>query len=187
MIVAERYTTNLSKAQGIIPETYELLELWQPGMSGLELKNRVKETGALGKPTHVRMEDVVIRGFSRRYLVDGSKPALWLRRMLERGAARACLRQLMLIYTAEDEEILNLAASESSIPIVHFRAVPEMVLNSIAESAALAKIESFWFGVVVPMPKFPALVNRAHSVLPNPVKVVGVANPTAPILKLVPS
>ena len=106
-MVAERYTTNLSKAQGIISETYELLELWQPGMSSLELKNRVKESGALGKPTHVRMEDVVIRGFSRRYLVNDSKPALWLRRMLERGAARACLRQLMLIYTARANTILH--------------------------------------------------------------------------------
>jgi hypothetical protein len=106
-MVAERYTTNLSKAQGIIPETYELLELWQPGMSGHELTNRVKEMGALGKPTHVRMKDIVIRGFTRRYLVNGSKPALWLRRMLERGAARACLRQLMLIYTARANPILH--------------------------------------------------------------------------------
>jgi hypothetical protein len=28
MTPTERYTTNLSKAQGIVPETYELLELW---------------------------------------------------------------------------------------------------------------------------------------------------------------
>lgn len=52
MTVAELYTTNLSKAQGIVPETYELLELWEPGMTGLDLKRHVKETGALGKPTH---------------------------------------------------------------------------------------------------------------------------------------
>ena len=39
------YTTNLSKAQGIIPETLELLDLWEPGMSGAELKNRVRAIG----------------------------------------------------------------------------------------------------------------------------------------------
>src|SRR5205823_7420151 len=83
----ERYTTNLSKAQGIIPETYELLELWEPGMTSADLTSRVKEAGALGKPTHVRMEDVVTRGFARRYLIKDSKPALWLKRMLDRGAS----------------------------------------------------------------------------------------------------
>src|SRR5690348_12506178 len=103
----ERYTTNLSKAQGIIPETYELLELWEPGMTGADLTSRVKEAGALGKPTHVRMEDVVTRGFARRYLIKDSKPALWLKRMLDRGASRACLRQLMFIYTARANPILH--------------------------------------------------------------------------------
>ena len=41
------YTTNLSKAQGMIPETFELLELWEPTMSVVELEARVRETGAL--------------------------------------------------------------------------------------------------------------------------------------------
>ena len=36
--------------------------------------------------------------------------------------------------------------------MVHFSLAPEMVENSIAESAALAKMLSFWFGVVVPIP-----------------------------------
>jgi Putative inner membrane protein (DUF1819) len=107
MTLTERYTTNLSKAQGIIPETYELLELWQPGMTGVELKKHVKETGALGKPSHVRMEDIVIRGFARRYLVRDSKPALWLKRLIACGASRACLRQLMLIYTARANPIFH--------------------------------------------------------------------------------
>jgi hypothetical protein len=103
MTVAELYTTNLSKAQGIVPETYELLELWEPGMTDLDLKRHVKETGALGKPTHVRMEDIVIRGFARRYLVRDFKPASWLKRLVARGASRTCLRQLMLIYTAQSQ------------------------------------------------------------------------------------
>ena len=107
MTVAELYTTNLSKAQGIVPETYELLELWEPGMTGLDLKRHVKETGALGKPTHVRMEDIVIRGFARRYLVRDSKPASWLKRLVARGASRTCLRQLMLIYTARANPIFH--------------------------------------------------------------------------------
>ena len=107
MISQQRYTTNLSKAQGIIPETYELLELWEPGMTSAELTSRVKEAGALGKPTRVRMEDVVSRGFARRYLIDDSKPAVWLKRMLDCTASRASLRQLMFIYTARANPILH--------------------------------------------------------------------------------
>ena len=107
MTGGKRYTTNLAKAQGIIPETYELLDLWEPGMSGSELSGRVKETGALGKPTHVRMEDVVTRGFARRYLIKDSQPASWLKRLIERGASRAFVRQLMLIYTARANPILH--------------------------------------------------------------------------------
>ena len=39
MTAAQHYTTNLSKAQGMVPETLELLELWEPGMSVVELKD----------------------------------------------------------------------------------------------------------------------------------------------------
>ena len=57
---------------------------------------------------------------------------------------------------AEDEAILNFAASESSTPMVHFSFAPVTVENSIAASAAFAKMVSFWFGVVVPMPTLAA-------------------------------
>ena len=107
MTDGERYTSNLIKAQGIVSETYELLALWQPGMTGQELTSRVKDTGALSKTTHVRMEDVVMRGFGRRYLIGGSKPAMWLKELLDRGASRALLRQLMLIYTARANPIFQ--------------------------------------------------------------------------------
>ena len=41
MTTASHYTTNLSKAQGMVTETLELLELWEPGMTVGELKARV--------------------------------------------------------------------------------------------------------------------------------------------------
>ena len=71
---------------------------------------------------------------------------------------------LSFVPKTEDEEILNLAASESSIPIVHFSAEPETVLNSMAESAAFLKIVSAWFGAVVPMPTLPLRKMPAYSV-----------------------
>ena len=101
------YTTNLSKAQGMVPETLELLELWEPGLSLGELKSRVRAIGALGKATQVRVDDVVGRSFAQRYLVQDGKPALWLRHLHLHHAQRGLLRQLFLVYTARANLILH--------------------------------------------------------------------------------
>jgi hypothetical protein len=101
------YTTNLSKAQGMIPETFELLELWEPAMSVLDLKARVRETGALGRATQVRVDDIVGRAFAQRFLAGNGPPALYLRRMLQHRVPRGVLRQVILIYTARANRILH--------------------------------------------------------------------------------
>ena len=101
------YTTNLSKAQGIIPETLELLELWEPAMSVMDLKARVRETGALGRATQVRVDDIVGRAFAQRFLAGSGPPALYLRRMLQNRLPRVVLRQVLLIYTARANRILH--------------------------------------------------------------------------------
>ena len=107
MTTTPHYTTNLSKAQGMVAETFELLELWEPGMTVGDLKARVRSMGALGKATQVRVDDLVGRAFAPRYLIDGGKPAEWLRHLLLRRAPRGLLRQLTLIYTARANLILH--------------------------------------------------------------------------------
>jgi hypothetical protein len=94
------YNTNLSKAQGLVPETMELLGLWRPGMSAQELRAQVKQTGALGLATDARISDVVSRGFAQRYLVEGGRPAAWLSRMAGSAVSRGAIHQVILIYTA---------------------------------------------------------------------------------------
>lgn len=101
------YTTNLSKAQGLVPETLELLTLWQPGMSAAELKNLVKQTGALGRATDTRITDVVSRGFAQRYLIDGGRPAAWLKQLLEAGVGRSALHQIIFVYTARHNSVFH--------------------------------------------------------------------------------
>jgi Putative inner membrane protein (DUF1819) len=112
MTTAANYTTNLSKAQGMVTETFELLELWEPGMTVAELKARVRAMGALGKATQVRVDDLVGRAFAPRYLVDGGKPAEWLRYLLLKRVPHGLLRQLTLIYTARANLILHDFISE---------------------------------------------------------------------------
>lgn len=101
------YTTNLSKAQGLVSETMELLALWQPGMTAADLKNLVKQTGALGRATDTRITDVVSRGFAQRYLVEDGRPASWLKCLVESGVNRSALLQIFLIYTARHNEVFH--------------------------------------------------------------------------------
>ncbi|NQX01741.1 DUF1819 family protein [bacterium] len=101
------YTTNLSKAQGLVPETLELLTLWRPGMSAADLKNLVKQTGALGRATDTRITDVVSRGFAQRYLIDGGRPAAWLKRLVESGLNRSALHQIIFVYTARHNPVFH--------------------------------------------------------------------------------
>lgn len=102
-----RYTTNLGKAQGIIPETLELLALWEPAMSVAGLRARVRQGGALGRATQARMDDVVTCGFARRYLVNSGRPARLLKGLLASETHRGVLKQLMLVYTARAEAVLH--------------------------------------------------------------------------------
>lgn len=101
------YNTNLSKAQGLVPETLDLLGLWLPGMTAAELKSRVKETGALDRATDTRVTDVVTRGFAQRYLIDEGRPAQWLKHLLQSGMNRSVLRQIIFIYTARHNPIFH--------------------------------------------------------------------------------
>lgn len=102
-----RYNTNLAKAQGLVPETLELLPLWQPGMAAIDLKKRVKETGALARASDTRITDVVNRGFAQRYLVDAGQPAANLKRLLEVGVNQAVIRQIIFVYTARHNPIFR--------------------------------------------------------------------------------
>lgn len=101
------YTTNLSKAQGLVPETLELLALWQPGMTGAALKALARRTGALGKAGDTRLTDVVGRGFAQRYLVAGDRPAVWLKHLARSAAHRAALRQILYLHTARHNAVFH--------------------------------------------------------------------------------
>ena len=106
-MIGQGYNTNLSKAQGIVPETIELLEIWEPGMKSLDLKKKVLSTGALSKETATRISDIVSRGFSQRYLLRGDYPAKWLKNLLRLGINSSALRQILLIHTARHNPIFH--------------------------------------------------------------------------------
>jgi hypothetical protein len=141
------YTSNLSKAQGLVPETLELLQLWEPGMTTVELKSRVKETGALDRATDTRVTDIVRRGFAQRYLIDEGKPAEWLKRLVESGLHRTALRQILLIYTARHNAIFH-----DFVTLVYWRKATSGVgevtkadtLDFLERAVLLGRIQPRW-------------------------------------------
>lgn len=106
-MIGQGYNTNLSKAQGIVPETVELLEIWEPGMVSLDLKKKVRASGALAKETATRTSDIVTRGFAQRYLIKGDSPAKWLKELLRLGINSSAFRQILLILTARHNPIFH--------------------------------------------------------------------------------
>lgn len=112
MPTGKKYTTALAKGQGIIDETMALLDIWQQGMKPNQLANRAIEEGVLGRATAKRVKDLIFEAFAPRYLVDGARPANYLKTLLNAGALPTSLNQLFLIYTARANFVLHDFISE---------------------------------------------------------------------------
>jgi hypothetical protein len=106
-MIIRKYTTELSKGQGMIPETLALLQLWEPSMSVAELKSAALKEGVIGRATALRVQDIVGRVFASRYLRNGAKPALNLKRLLELGITPNQLNQVFFVYTARAHDVLH--------------------------------------------------------------------------------
>ena len=107
MTKKRKYTTELSKGQGAIPEMLAVLDVWEPGIKVVDLKQKVLDTGAIARATAVRVKDIVGRVFSSRFLKDDAKPAVNIKRLLQGGLRPSQLTQIFLIYTCRANDILN--------------------------------------------------------------------------------
>ena len=103
----KKYTTELSKGQGMIPESVALFNLWEPGLSVAELKSKAVQEGVIGRATALRVQDIVGRVFAARYLCNDAKPALYIKQLLEAGVPANRLNQIFLIYTARAHDALH--------------------------------------------------------------------------------
>ena len=104
---AETYTMELHKVSGLVPETLNLLSLWQPGMSAAELRDQATRSNALAKASASRVKDIVMEGFAKRYLRPDERPAASLKAFLAAGARLPQLRQLFLLHTLRNQAILR--------------------------------------------------------------------------------
>jgi len=97
---ASTYSTELIKVSGLISESIELLRIWTPGMRSSQLRDAALREGTLAKESSDRVWVIARYGFGLRYLGEGQRPARLLKRLVERGAPVALLRQLFSVYTA---------------------------------------------------------------------------------------
>jgi hypothetical protein len=107
MTKKRKYTTELSKGQGAIPEMLAVLEVWEPGMKVVDLKQSVLDSGVIARATALRVKDIVGRVFASRFLIDNGQPAINIKRLLQGGLRPNQLTQIFLIYTCRTHDILH--------------------------------------------------------------------------------
>lgn len=102
----EHYSTALAKAQGILPESISLFEIWQPGMNPNDLFKVVHSTNALNLDSELRLRDVTIQGFGSRFLREpylSAAPSL--KQIFTRCQDHRLLKQLSLLYAIRQHGI----------------------------------------------------------------------------------
>jgi hypothetical protein len=76
-------------------------------MSTAELVSKVLARGILSKATALRARDLVNRAFAHRYLLNGGRPARYLKHLLQHSLTTKQLSQVLLIHTARANAVLH--------------------------------------------------------------------------------
>ena len=104
MIQPLYYTTQLSAGLGLLDETRNLLQVYQPGMSASQLYAAALASGRFPLITARRLRNIVAECFAPRYLRAPQVAAL-LKSLVDRFTV-AELNQLLFIYTARANLVL---------------------------------------------------------------------------------
>lgn len=91
----------------MVPETLDLLRIWEPGMIPAQLANRVVETGLFSRATARRARNLVAEMFAPRYLVGGGTVAARLKYLIEQRFSHDSLVQLFYLQTARAQHIFR--------------------------------------------------------------------------------
>lgn len=99
------YTTQLQAGLGLIDETRTLLDCWQEGMTGAELRNIATERGVIPGASARRIRNVVMECFAPRYLREGGQAAHRIKR-LQASLSPSEFQQILFVYTCRANPIL---------------------------------------------------------------------------------
>jgi hypothetical protein len=98
------YTTQLQAGLGLLNETRLLLTLYQPGMTVSQLYDMALLSGLFPMVTARRLRNIIAECFAPRYMKTGAASLL---KPLAVHMQTSTLNQLLLVYTAEANAILN--------------------------------------------------------------------------------
>lgn len=101
------YTTQLQAGLGMVPETMDLLRLWEPGLIPAQLVDRVVEAGLFSRTTARRARNLVAEMFAPRYLSDGGAVATRLKYLLGQRLGHNSLIQMFFLHTARAQQIFG--------------------------------------------------------------------------------
>jgi hypothetical protein len=100
------YTVQLGHGLGMVDETYILLGIWQEGMSPTDLYRAALNSGLFPAVSARRLHDLIVVGFSQRYLTENGSPARFLN-ALRSVLSRREFEQLLFLYTCRAHAVLT--------------------------------------------------------------------------------
>ncbi len=98
------YTTQLGAGLGLIEETKILLDLYQPGMTVVELYEIALSSGYFPSVTARRLRNIIAECFSPRYMKTDSAVHL---QSLSNAMSSQSINQVLLIHTALANQVLE--------------------------------------------------------------------------------
>jgi hypothetical protein len=105
MHAEKNYTTQLGAGLGMIPETMDLLRLWEPGLTPPQLADRAVATGLFSRATARRARNLTMEMFAPRFLSKGGVAASRIKVLLERRFPQDGIIQLFFLQTARAQQI----------------------------------------------------------------------------------
>ena len=140
------YTPQLNAGLGIVPETSRLLEIWEPSMSAPDLLRLALASGAFPAVSARRLKNIVTEAFGPRFLIDGARPAKFLKEVQGRISA-ADFSHLLFIHTCRANPVL--ADFVRDVYWVRYSAGQDTVLKDdahafVARGVADGRTKSRW-------------------------------------------
>ena len=134
------YTTQLQAGLGMIPETMDLLRLWEPGMIPARLAQQVIEDGLFSRTTARRARNLAVEMFAPRYLGDKGEAAGRLKYLQEHRFPHEAMVQFCFLYTARAQRIFGDFVIEVYWP--KYGGGAAVVTRNDAESFVLRALDS---------------------------------------------
>ena len=105
MHAEKNYTSQLGAGLGMIPETMDLLRLWEPGLTPPQLADRAVAVGLFSRTTARRARNLAMEMFAPRFLANQGTAAARIKMLLENRFPHEGMVQLFFLQTARAQQI----------------------------------------------------------------------------------